>query len=144
MTLTFCILSFKIKAPSKNLSFLEASKKVKQEKEKPKEKDSTILQKIKKVPVYRYHYKSREYPELNLPEKEQIGVMAQDLQKQFPTLVQKHESGFLQVNYQGMIPVLWKAVQDLQKKNEELYQRIKSLEKKISKQNQNHRRKKRR
>jgi len=42
--------------------------------------------------------------------KNQIGVIAQDVEKVFPELVKKDEEGMLSVNYMGLIPVLIESV----------------------------------
>lgn len=44
--------------------------------------------------------------------KPQLGLIAQDLQKVFPELVHEDESGYLAVNYQGLIPVLIEGFND--------------------------------
>ena len=49
----------------------------------------------------------------------QYGVIAQELDQQYPDLVDK-SSEYLSVNYQGLIPLLVKEVQDLKKKVKEL------------------------
>ncbi len=43
----------------------------------------------------------------------QIGFLAQDLKKHYPTLVSTDSKGYLQVNYAGMTPILTKAIQEL-------------------------------
>ena len=64
-----------------------------------------------------------------------LGVLAQDIQEQFPELVKEREDGMLTVNYQGLIPVLINAIKEqnielnhLNNKNVELDQRIQKLE----------------
>jgi len=47
-------------------------------------------------------------------DKKQLGLIAQDLQKVFPELVESDESGYLAVNYQGLIPVLIEGFNDQQ------------------------------
>ncbi|MDE1466055.1 tail fiber domain-containing protein [Spartinivicinus poritis] len=51
---------------------------------------------------------------------EEYGVIAQDIQQVFPELVTTHESGYLQVNYTGLIPVLVEAVKELKQEVEDL------------------------
>ncbi len=83
-------------------------------------------EKLKNLPVYSYEYLPVEG--MNLPEGNQFGFIAQDLEQIFPELVsvQKHplddpniraESKYLEykgINYIGMIPVLTKAIQEQQ------------------------------
>ena len=50
----------------------------------------------------------------------QTGVIAQEVEKIFPELVEKDEKGFLSVNYTGLIPHLIEAVKELKEQNEVL------------------------
>ena len=47
------------------------------------------------------------------PEKKHIGLIAQELQELFPTLVEEGQDGFLGVNYVELVPVLIRAIQEL-------------------------------
>lgn len=47
-------------------------------------------------------------------------VLAQEVQKSFPTVVTEDENGYLKVNYDGLIPLLLNAVSDLRKEVNEL------------------------
>jgi len=47
-------------------------------------------------------------------------VIAQEVEKIFPELVEKDEKGFLSVNYTGLIPHLIEAVKELKEQNEVL------------------------
>jgi len=67
--------------------------------------------------------------------KKSVGVLAQEIQEQFPDLVVERQDGMLTVNYQGLIPVLINAIkeQNLElenaiKANQELEARIERLE----------------
>ena len=66
----------------------------------------------------------------NLTKNIQTGVIAQELQKIFPELVDEMNTGMLSVNYTGLIPHLIKAVQEQQVIIESLLKRIEKLEKK--------------
>jgi hypothetical protein len=43
----------------------------------------------------------------------EYGVIAQELQKEFPEMVNVEESGYLSVDYKQLIPVLIEAVKEL-------------------------------
>nr|WP_321485656.1 tail fiber domain-containing protein [uncultured Draconibacterium sp.] len=58
--------------------------------------------------------------EAALAEKTRIGFVAQDLQKVFPELVEEDSSGFLSVDYIGIIPVLVEAIKELEARIETL------------------------
>ena len=64
-----------------------------------------------------------------------VGVLAQDIQKQFPDLVKERQDGMLTVNYQGLIPVVINAIKEqnielekAKKANLKLEERIAQLE----------------
>jgi hypothetical protein len=50
----------------------------------------------------------------------QTGVIAQEVEKYFPELVQQNENGFKTVNYIGLIPHLIEAVRELKSQTEEI------------------------
>lgn len=62
-------------------------------------------------------------------EKKQYGFSAQEVQKIFPELVFKDNSGMLGINYQGFIPILFKIVDSLQSTVESLQSEIRELKK---------------
>lgn len=93
----------------------------------------SVLAQLMKLDVNSYSYKNEELKGMNLPEGEQIGIMAQNLKAVYPNLVKmlvspKSETGkdvsFLAVNYTALVPVLVQAVKELNSKTE----RISSLE----------------
>ena len=109
------------------------------------------LTSINKLKVKQYEYTANSKKIMNTPEGEHIGVLAQELQQVFPTLVSKQvqpifenvkdEKGiekrtqtgskeYLGVNYMELIPVLIKGMQEQQIQIEELKKKIEILEKK--------------
>ena len=85
-----------------------------------------------------YHYKS-DVENMALPSDLQYGLIAQEVEAAFPNLVKTHsviEEGekvteLLGVNYQSIIPILIKALQDEQKLRMQQEERISSLENKL-------------
>lgn len=82
----------------------------------------SVLDKLMQVEVKTYNYKS-EYEKMKLAKGKQIGYIAQNLEKVFPTLVvetfdksadEANPVTYKSVNYIGMIPVLTKALQEQQ------------------------------
>lgn len=89
-----------------------------------------VLDRIMKIQTATYNYKSAENPDMHLPAGLQTGFMAQNLKEQFPNAVSStklptkvdHKTGKVQiaggeaevVNYNAMIPVLTKAIQEQQ------------------------------
>jgi len=75
---------------------------------------SNSLEAIQQLSGYSYHWKDAANPD------EQIGLLAQEIQKVYPQLVKENEQGTLSVNYSGMVPVLLEAIKEQQKQIEEL------------------------
>jgi hypothetical protein len=57
--------------------------------------------------------------------KEDIGFIAQDVQKVIPELVRENEDGKLSLRYQGVTPILLEAIKELKAEIEELKKQIK-------------------
>ena len=93
------------------------------------------LDKIMKLDVKTFNFRTTEFPELNLPADKQNGFIAQNLESVFPELVKLNPSkkeqptAFKAVNYTGIIPVLAEAIQEQQKQMEAKDKRIDNLQK---------------
>jgi hypothetical protein len=84
-----------------------------------------------------YRYRTVEFPKMGLPEGDQIGLVAQEVQAVFPQIVKqvtapqdehgKAQETFLGVDYAKLIPVLVKAVQEQQGQIEALKAQIARL-----------------
>jgi hypothetical protein len=105
---------------------------------------SNVLERVMQVDGVSYRFRTDEFPDKKFSDKEQIGMIAQDLEKQFPELVLTDEQGFKAIDYGVLSAVLWQAVKEQQKEinelknkiisNETLKTRIERLEKIISEQ----------
>lgn len=80
------------------------------------------LDKVMRLDVKTYNFKTTEYSKLNLPDVKQNGFIAQNLETVFPELVRVNPAKgteqpfeFKSVNYIGMIPVLTQAIQEQNK-----------------------------
>jgi hypothetical protein len=86
-----------------------------------------------------YEYRTHEYAKMNLPEKKEIGFIAQDVETVFPELVEVSmmpEAGnaksdgtgsketYKSVNYTGLIPILVGALQEQQKEIDALKRKL--------------------
>lgn len=71
--------------------------------------------KLSRINGITYHWldKSRE-------RREQLGVLAQDVEQVFPQAVTSDENGFMSVNYSGLIAPLIEATKELKAQNDEL------------------------
>lgn len=80
----------------------------------------STLNKIETLGGYSYFWKKEEFPEKNFSTDQQIGLIAQELEAQFPALVKTGDDGFKSVNYNGFTAVLLQAVKELNQKVETL------------------------
>jgi len=115
---------------------------------------TTVIDKIKLLKPSTYIYRTEEYKNMNFPQGEQIGLIAQDVEKVFPTVVvevaeisSKNAKGEAElyapqhkaVSYVGLVPVLIKGMQEQQlqienqaKENGELKIQIAELQKQLN------------
>lgn len=83
---------------------------------------SNSLTSIQQINGYTYNWKDE-----NRDKGQQIGVLAQELQKIYPQLVKENSNGELSVNYTGLIPVLVEGMKEQQRQIEELKLELKKL-----------------
>jgi hypothetical protein len=83
---------------------------------------SNPLVSIQQLNGYTYNWKDE-----GRDKEQQIGVIAQELQKVYPQLVKENSNGELSVNYIGLIPVLLEGMKEQQKQIEELKQVVNKL-----------------
>ena len=81
--------------------------------------DSTNVDKLKPVQYYNTQLK-----------KEDIGFIAHELQEEFPFLVNGEKDGkeYQNINYNGIIGILVKEIQELKKHVKELQEKVQKLE----------------
>jgi len=82
--------------------------------------EGSLLQKIELIEGVSYNWRQDEFPTKNFSSDKQIGVIAQELEAQFPELVKTDIEGYKSVNYNGFTAVLLEAVKELNKKVEKL------------------------
>jgi hypothetical protein len=78
------------------------------------------LDKIMTLRPVNFSWKSDE------TKKEMLGLIAQDVEKVFPQLIDENRDGYMGVRYQELVPVLIAAIQEQQAQIEELKQLIKN------------------
>jgi hypothetical protein len=76
---------------------------------------TNALSDVLKMQGVRYNWKQSEFPELNFSKGEQIGVIAQDMEKILPELVVTGTDGYKSVSYEKLTPVLIEAIKEQQK-----------------------------
>jgi hypothetical protein len=78
------------------------------------------LEKLKQVQIKNYNLKA-------YPDRKQIGVVAQELEQVFPSLVTDNDDGYKTVKYSVFVPMLIKAMQEQQTQIEALQSEINNL-----------------
>jgi hypothetical protein len=79
-----------------------------------------VLERLKKVRGVSYNWKTAEFAARGFSDKTQIGVIAQELEKAFPELVEIQADGYRTVNYLHLAPVLLQAINEQQAQIERL------------------------
>lgn len=114
-------------------------------KQNVKEYNGALTQ-LRKLNIKSYNFKNDIYPDMNLPQGDQIGVLSTELKTVFPSLVkhsmhvssEKKDNKYVEfdaVNYNALIPVLIQAVKELDSKkneNKQLEEKVANLENKLS------------
>ena len=76
------------------------------------------LDKIEKLQGVTFDWKEKSEDILDI--KEDIGFIAQDVQKVIPELVRENDNGMLSMRHQGIAPILLEAIKELKAEIEEL------------------------
>ncbi len=84
---------------------------------------SSTINALKKINAYSYYWK-----DINRDKDQQIGLLAQEVDKVFPQLVKKDTAGLMSVNYSGFVPLLIKGMQEQQEMIEYMQKRMELLE----------------
>ena len=87
---------------------------------------NNAMEKLLKIRGVEFHWKNKKWTH-----KKRFGVIAQELQKIYPEMVEKGKDGYYRVNYQALIPVLIEATKELKKENDKLKKRLDSIEKRL-------------
>lgn len=82
-----------------------------------KEKVPNALESVLKLNGYRFDW---DRPTVTSDIKEDIGVVAQEVEQLFPELARTNEDGYMSVRYQGLTAVLIEAVKELAAENNKL------------------------
>ena len=79
-----------------------------------------------------YLWKQEEFPDKNFSANNQVGFIAQDLEKIYPEMVFTDDKGYKSVDYARLTPVLVEAVKELSVKNDNQQAQIDELKKELS------------
>jgi len=78
------------------------------------------LNNVLKLQGVHYYWKTDEYPDKGFTKEKQIGLIAQDVEKVIPELVNTSEDGYKSVSYEKLTAVLVEAVKELKAENNKL------------------------
>ena len=93
---------------------------------------NSSLQKLNQIRGVTYTFKTSEFPQMGFTDANQIGFIAQEVEKVFPELVVTDKNGYKSVDYAKITPVLVEAIKDQQKQISELNGKVERLEKLIT------------
>lgn len=85
------------------------------------------LEAISKLDGVTYDWKINEFPNEKFPDVKQNGLIAQDVEKVFPNLVETRADGYKTVDYVMLVPSLIEAVKELNTKVDKLAKENKEL-----------------
>lgn len=88
---------------------------------------NNALNLINKLKGVRYDWKIEEFPDKNFPNKLQIGLIAQEVEKVLPEIVNTRRDGYKGIEYSKITAVLINAIQEQQKMIEGLRDEIKEM-----------------
>lgn len=72
------------------------------------------LEKLLQLRGVSYHWRHEEFPDKKFEEGKDIGVIAQEVEKLFPELVNTDDEGYKAVEYSHLVPVLIEAIKEQQ------------------------------
>jgi hypothetical protein len=87
------------------------------------------LEKIMGLEGVTFNWKKKAFPERDLPEGRHYGVIAQEVEKILPEVVNTGSDGTKSVAYTELIPVLIEAIKEQQKEIEQLKKTVANLQK---------------
>jgi len=85
------------------------------------------LEKLSKLNPVNYDWREDEFKEKGFDDKKQWGFIAQEIEKVMPELVHEDKNGYQSLNYNGVIPLLTKAMQEQQTEMEKQQKEIDQL-----------------
>ncbi|MCD4736401.1 MAG: tail fiber domain-containing protein, partial [Bacteroidales bacterium] len=87
-----------------------------------------VLSKIQGISGYYFDWNNEAKENLIVNDKKQIGVIAQELEVEFPELVSVNEEGYKTVDYANLTPILLQAIKEQQSEIEDLKEQMMQLQ----------------
>lgn len=78
------------------------------------------LSKVLQLKGVSYYFRKDEFKDKNFNDDKQIGLIAQEVEKIYPELVQTDAEGFKSVDYAKLTPILVEAIKELKQQNDTL------------------------
>jgi len=82
------------------------------------------LEKIMRLRGVEYKWRSDEFKENNFPQDKQIGIIAQEMEKEFPELVTTDNKGYKGIAYDKFVAVLLEAIKEQQEQIQALRKEV--------------------
>lgn len=98
---------------------------------------NNVLPSLVKLSCITFDYKVDEFVENNFSSERQVGLIAQEVQKEFPELVKADRAGKLYVNYSQLSTIALQGIKELAEIVADNQKRIEKLELEISKKSSN-------
>lgn len=92
-----------------------------------------MLDKLLKINGKKYEW-NEKMSELTGMKGTSYGVIAQDVQKEFPEMVHEHPNGYLTVDYFQLIPVIIESIRELKSEIDVVKNQINTVSRSISQQ----------
>ena len=86
------------------------------------------LDRVMKLQGVQYKWKQDKYPEMNFPNGEQIGLIAQDVEEVIPEVVDESADGYKSIDYAKLVSVLIESIKEQQEQIKALSKRVEELE----------------
>jgi hypothetical protein len=88
---------------------------------------TNVLHSLLQIQGVKYYFRSKEFANRFFPETEQIGFIAQDVEKFFPQVVVTEKDGYKGIDYTRFAPLLLESIKEQQKQIEEQHKLIEQL-----------------
>jgi hypothetical protein len=93
---------------------------------------ANVLCKLLSLKGVNFEWRKTEFPEINFDSGDQIGLIAQDVEKIFPELVKTDDNGYKAVSYEKLSVILVEGMKEQQKQIDSYKSEIQSLHEEVS------------
>ena len=92
----------------------------------------SVLDRLARIRGVTWTWNEQAGPLVKIPGSPDAGVIAQEVEAEFPELIVTDAEGYKRVNYTGLVGVVIEAVKELKARNEALEKRLAELEKQLA------------